>query len=319
MPDGLVEDKGIALYIDAYRKQYRDTSGKASTPYLAQPLTGGDKPKLPSYLTTELTKLYAKYAARSKSKSIHSADMKVALEAVGLKYSHEKFDKLFADADKDRSNFLDKGEFLEFFSTIITSTEPLPWESKAEAAGGDDDGDDDDEEMPDEFKHLPPAEQEKAIMRESLKSMAIGTLLVLIFSDPMVDVLSQIGVMTGVPPFYVAFLLAPLASNASELVSSYKLATKKTKTSITQSLQTLEGAACMNNTYCLGIFMALIYVQGLAWKFTAETTAIVLVQFLVFGVVMKGSTQPVLNGFIVFSFYPLSLILVAALEASGLD
>jgi hypothetical protein len=126
MPDGLVEDKGIALYIDAHRKQYRDPSGKANMPYLAQPLTG-DKPKLPSYLTVELSKLYGKYAARSKSKSIHSADMKLALEAVGLKYAHDKFDKLFADADKDRSNYLDKGEFLEFFSTIISSSEPLPW------------------------------------------------------------------------------------------------------------------------------------------------------------------------------------------------
>merc|ERR1719199_1300577 len=141
--------------------------------------------------------------------------------------------------------------------------------------------------MPDEFKDLSPEEQTSAVIKEAFKSMAIGTFLVLIFSDPMVDVLAQIGKVTGVPPFYVSFVLAPLASNASELVSSYKLAAKKTSGAITQSLQTLEGAACMNNTFCLGIFFFLIYYQGLAWKFTAETLSIFLVQFLVFIIVNK--------------------------------
>ena len=46
--------------------------------------------------------------------------------------------------------------------------------------------------------------------------MAFGTALVLVFSDPAVDVLNEIGVRTGIPAFYVSFVLAPLASNASE-------------------------------------------------------------------------------------------------------
>merc|ERR1719408_81810 len=120
------------------------------------------------------------------------------------------------------------------------------------------------------------------------QGMLVGTVLVLLFSDPMVDVLSQIGAVTGVPAFYVSFVLAPLASNASELVSSMKLASRKTQSSITQSLQTLEGAACMNNTFCLGIFMVLTYVQGLAWKFCAETISIFFVQFAVFVLVQRN-------------------------------
>merc|ERR1719247_1545710 len=141
--------------------------------------------------------------------------------------------------------------------------------------------------MPEDFKHLSPEEQTKAIMKESFKQMTIGTILVLIFSDPMVDVLSEIGKKTGIPAFYVSFILAPLASNASELVSSMTLASRKTTTAMTQSLQTLEGAACMNNTFCLGIFFLLIYFQGLAWKFTAETLSILLVEIMVFILVIK--------------------------------
>jgi len=71
---------------------------------------------------------------------------------------------------------------------------------------------------------------------------------------------------TGISSFYVAFVIAPLASNASELIASYSYALKKTPASISISLQALQGAACMNNTFCLSIFMALIYFQVFAFK-----------------------------------------------------
>ena len=45
--------------------------------------------------------------------------------------------------------------------------------------------------------------------------MGLGTLLVLIFSDPMVDVLGEIGNRTGIPAFYISFVLAPMASISS--------------------------------------------------------------------------------------------------------
>jgi hypothetical protein len=41
-----------------------------------------------------------------------------------------------------------------------------------------------------------------------------------VHADPMVDVLAEVGNRLDIPAFYVAFVLAPLASNASE-VSMY--------------------------------------------------------------------------------------------------
>ena len=84
--------------------------------------------------------------------------------------------------------------------------------------------------------------------------------------------------LQNVKPFYVAFVLAPLASNASELIASYNYAMKKTPKTISISVATLEGAACMNNTFGLAIFMFLIYYQDLAWQYLAETCVILLVQ-----------------------------------------
>ena len=79
--------------------------------------------------------------------------------------------------------------------------------------------------------------------------LALGTILVVYFSDPMVDVMQEIAVRANLSPFYVSFILAPLASNASEVLASQYYASKKTRKTITVSLSALEGAASMNNTF----------------------------------------------------------------------
>ena len=148
--------------------------------------------------------------------------------------------------------------------------------------------------------------------------MAIGLTLILVFSDPTVDVMSNLGQRVGIPPFYVAFILAPLASNASELIASLNYASKKTRKTITVGLSALEGAACMNNTFCLAIFMALIYFKQLAWKFSAETIAILAVECLIAGIAMC-KTQRLWHALFALSLFPLSIAMVAILEGLGYD
>merc|ERR1712093_921908 len=136
------------------------------------------------------------------------------------------------------------------------------------------------EDIPEDLADLPPDVQQRKILQRSFTLMGLGTGLVLIFSDPMVDVLSEIGVRTDVPAFYISFVLAPLASNASELVATYSYSQKRTQKSMTISLSTLEGAACMNNTFCLCIFFVVVYWKNLAWQFTAETITIVIIELI---------------------------------------
>lgn len=75
--------------------------------------------------------------------------------------------------------------------------------------------------MPEELVDLPKNEQKKRLLLMSFKIMGQGTLMVLLFSDPMVGVLSALGDAIGVQAFYISFILAPLASNASELLASF--------------------------------------------------------------------------------------------------
>lgn len=71
----------------------------------------------------------------------------------------------------------------------------------------------------------------------------------------------------------------------------------------------------MNNTFCLGIFLALIWLKGLTWKFSAETVSILFIELLV-GVVSLNKVQTVATAALVLSLYVLSIVLVAVLESS---
>lgn len=111
----------------------------------------------------------------------------------------------------------------------------------------------------------------------------------------------------GVDPFLVAFVVTPLASNSSEVVSSLLFARKKRRTSISLCYSQIYGAITMNNTLCLGIFLAIVHLRGLTWDFSAEVTAMV-------GVILAtgalGSSRQTFNiawALPVVLLYPVSL------------
>lgn len=242
--------------------------------------------------------------------------------------------ELMKDMDKDNSGTIDFEEFVSAMIKYIKHSGSLSQEhmdrisprattpsegkdgSVQEEGEEGDGGEEEEEEVPEEFQHLTPKQQQRAIKIRSAWMMALGTAIVLLFSDPMVDVLDNLGERMDIPPFYVAFVLAPLASNAAELIAAYNYAMKKTRKTIGISIATLEGAAIMNNTFCLGIFLLIIYAKDLAWQFSAETISIFAIQlFMFFMAHMKKHT--LLTGIIIICFYPLSLLAVALMEGPG--
>jgi Ca2+/Na+ antiporter len=184
----------------------------------------------------------------------------------------------------------------------------------ADKGKDDDDEEEEEEEIPEDLADLPPDQQRSAILRRSLWMMGLGTFIVVFVSDPFVDCLTAWGDRLGIPTFYISFVVAPFASNASELLSAYAYAAKKTKSSIGTSLSTLIGAACMNNTFCLAIFFALIYWKKLAWQFTAETASIMAIQWLIGIIAIVKNVQTFATGFVILACYPLCLAIVYVME-----
>lgn len=165
-------------------------------------------------------------------------------------------------------------------------------------------------------------EEEESFTHLAIKCVAllvIGMGLVTIFADPMCDVLDSLTNPKNkshipISAFYVSFVVTPLCSNASELVSSLIFAAKKKKENISMTFAQLYGAGTMNNTLCLGIFAALVYFRQLKWYYSAEVTVIIFVQWIV-GLVGFRLTYKLWTGIIVGSLYVISIALVALLES----
>jgi len=84
----------------------------------------------------------------------------------------------------------------------------------------------------------------------------------------------------------------------------------------------LLGAATMNNTFCLAIFLILVYVQDLAWEFSAEVLTILAVQAVIVILTLTSPKDvlPLWKAGVVLSLYPASLLLVYLLEnVAGLN
>lgn len=181
----------------------------------------------------------------------------------------------------------------------------------------EEEGDEEEEEGEEEHKNLTP----RQIKLRAFGMLVFGVLLVTLFSDPMCDIISAMGdriSSDGKATFYLSFIFTPLISNASEIISSIIFAGKKTQKSIVLTYSQLLGAATMNNTFCLAIFLALVHFNNLSWNFGAEVTAIIAVQIVVGAVAMYRVT-PVWRAAVAAAMYPICLALVAGLEAAGMQ
>lgn len=95
-------------------------------------------------------------------------------------------------------------------------------------------------------------------MRRATLYMLTGLVIVSVFSDPVVECMEALGDCLGIDPFYVAFFLAPIASNAEELVVTYNYAQKKTRETYTIAVNAVQGCSCMNTTFCLFVFLIVL-------------------------------------------------------------
>jgi len=178
----------------------------------------------------------------------------------------------------------------------------------------DDDTEGDEDCMPSDLASLSPEQQQKKLTQRAFVKLCVGGFLVVFFSDPMVHNLTVMGGRLHSNPFYISFLLAPIASNMSELVAAQRLASKKTISSIVNSLCSLEGAAIMNNSFCLAIFLFLVVYQKLTWTFSPEVISIITVEVVVAIIVFTKQQHTLFDAFMVLLCYPCSLALAKCLH-----
>ncbi|KAL7216739.1 hypothetical protein ACSBR1_028636 [Camellia fascicularis] len=144
--------------------------------------------------------------------------------------------------------------------------------------------------------------------------LLLGTIIAAAFADPLVDAVDNFSDATSIPSFFISFIALPLATNSSESVTAIIFSSRKRQRSASLTFSELYGAATMNNLLCLSVFLALVYIRGLTWDFSAEVLVILIV-CIVMGVFGSfRTTFPLWTSFVAFFLYPFSLALVYVLD-----
>ncbi|KAG8070453.1 hypothetical protein GUJ93_ZPchr0006g42349 [Zizania palustris] len=144
--------------------------------------------------------------------------------------------------------------------------------------------------------------------------LILGTAMAAAFADPLVDAVHNFSNATHIPSFFISFIAMPLATNSSEAVSAIIFASRKKKRTLSLTFSEVYGGVTMNNTLCLAVFLALVYLRGLTWDFSSEVLVILLV-CIIMGLFTSFRTKFRLwTCFVAFLLYPLSLIIVYVLD-----
>ncbi|KAL3693674.1 hypothetical protein R1sor_007325 [Riccia sorocarpa] len=171
------------------------------------------------------------------------------------------------------------------------------------------------DEEGDEEKEKVTDLEASSVKRSAALYLLGGAVLAAVFAEPLVDSIGGFSSSSGIPPFFVAFVVTPFASNASELFSSILFARMRRKKNISLTLSQLYGAVTMNNTLCLGLFLGVVYTRGLNWDFSSEVTVILLSVLTVGAIGGTRTTLPLWQSVPVLALYPLCVTLVAFLDS----
>ncbi|GFZ05461.1 sodium/calcium exchanger family protein / calcium-binding EF hand family protein [Actinidia rufa] len=157
-------------------------------------------------------------------------------------------------------------------------------------------------------------ENPKTTTIKAVLLLLLGTLIAAAFADPLVDAVDNFSDATSIPTFFISFIALPFATNSSEAVSAIIFSTRKRQRSASLTFSELYGAVTMNNVLCLSVFLALVYIRGLTWDFSAEVLVIVIVSVVMGAFASFRTTFPLWTAILAFLLYPFSLALVYVLD-----
>jgi len=256
----------------------------------------------------------------------------------GSQLSEKQLDALFRQCDKDESENIDFQEFTDMTLAslkMMVLKDPVQeqssvWNQDQQQArtfrkmfsgkNGELELEEiDDEDVPEDLVDLSASDKQLRLKMRAARKLAFGALMVVIFTEPIVDVLQEIGMQLGVAPFYVSFIAAPFACNAPDFVAAYAYSIKKNSRSSSVAFMALVGSVCMCNTMGLGIFYWSLYSKTQPYTFQAESLAVLFVQVVV-GFLACNERQTMGHAVVVTLLYPTCLAIVWVLENKvGID
>jgi len=117
---------------------------------------------------------------------------------------------------------------------------------------------------------------EEVSVRKGVAYLVTGGLLISIFSSPFINAVVDVASMWKVNPILLAFFLAPIASEAPEILESISLSRKGNTQSINIAFSNLIGGTITKTTLLCGIFCFFGVAKGFAWESPSYSLSLAL-------------------------------------------
>ncbi|KAI7742454.1 hypothetical protein M8C21_026427, partial [Ambrosia artemisiifolia] len=145
-----------------------------------------------------------------------------------------------------------------------------------------------------------------------LKEIDRATLL----AEPLVESVREFSESAKIEPFYVSFILVPLATNARTAIAAIRAANQKRHQTTSLTFSEIYHKVFMNNILGFSVLVSVIYFRGLTWNFSAEVLVVIIVCVIMGLLASVRSKFPCWTLLIAVPLYPLSLVVVYIVDDS---
>ncbi|MED6111474.1 hypothetical protein PIB30_052596 [Stylosanthes scabra] len=112
---------------------------------------------------------------------------------------------------------------------------------------------------------------------KAISYVVIGIAMLSILAEPLIESVKNFSNSAGVHPFFVSFILVPLATNAREATSAIKEVRHKKPRTTSLAISEIYGGVFMNNILGFFAISILIYVRQVSWQFSSELLVVAIV------------------------------------------
>ncbi|WVZ01029.1 hypothetical protein V8G54_027098 [Vigna mungo] len=149
---------------------------------------------------------------------------------------------------------------------------------------------------------------------KAISYVVLGIAMLSILAEPLTESVHNFSNSVGLHPFFMSFILVPLATNAREATSAIKEASHKKPRTTSLAISEIYGGVLMNNILGFFAISVLICVGQVTWQYSAELLVVAIVCSIAGLTASFRSTFPLWSSFFAILLYPLSLVLVFVLD-----
>ncbi|XP_041994288.1 sodium/calcium exchanger NCL2-like isoform X2 [Salvia splendens] len=144
---------------------------------------------------------------------------------------------------------------------------------------------------------------------KAIFQVMLGIAILTFLSGPLKTSIQHFSHAIGVPAFFVSFVVVPICLNALSAISAIFPASQKSSRTSSLTFSEIYGGVVMNNIMGLSTLLAIVYIKGLEWDYSAEVLTVLLVCAVIGVLACSQTTYPLWTCLLAFFLYPFSLLM----------